>query len=987
VDGIMSQIVAGMYELGEKIGAGGGGVVYLGKHLRLGKLVVLKADQRTLSTKPETLRREVNAMKDLTHQYIPQLYDYVVENGAVYTVMDYIEGESLDKPLKRGERLSQPQVIEWACELLEALCYLHSRPPYGILHGDIKPANIMLTPQGDIRLIDFNIALALKEEGAVRVGYSRGYASPEHYGVKYTSPKGYESGTTRRTTSRFSRRSNRLGETIQVSTEASGMGSYTEKRTILLDARSDIYSLGATLYHLLSGTRPAQNAIEVQPLSPQEFSPVLIEIIQKAMEPDPDQRYQKAEEMLYDFEHLREKDPRTKRHRRQIWTAAVCLSLLFLAGGASAFAGLRQMERKQAAAALSARQAEEEARQAEEAERQAKEQEARENAALSAVRSAENAYSTGDITAAKTFALQALEVESPYAPQAQKVLTDILGVYDLSAGLKPWLTVELPSQPLKLTISQEGTRLAALYAYRVLVADTTTGATVADLPTQPTSASGIQFLNEDTLIYAGEDGLTAYDLADGQALWKGRPTTRFTISGDGTRIAGVYEDESQSIIYDAATGAEIQTISFGTKHQSIPAGGGVLADQENEFLALNEDASLMAVSFEDGGLSLYDLADGEELEVWDTSEYTHFEGGFSKEWFAVSTWNTEDCFFQAYDMTTMTQSGTLSAHTPFRTRCDEQGIYIASENLLVELDPATGEERELAYTTTDIVSFVRSTDGHVLASTKDHTYAYFDEYAQLITQDVREEGCEMLATATPYAVVASMESPVIQIFKLEDRAEERLLFYDPSIAHVEARLSADRSTVMLFQYNQFDLFLLDGTLIAHTEIPDASEVYDQQYRREGTESWLEVTYHEGFKRAYSAEDGSILWERQDEPPDGSLQETFETSRWRIKSPLHGAPIVYDRQTGEKYRELEQNSLLTYVTEVGEYLVTQYISAQGERYALLLNQDCETLAYLPGLCDIVGETLIFDDDMGNLRQSRLYSAQELKALVQTNSEEV
>ena len=80
--------------------------------------------------------------------------------------MDYVEGESLDKPLRRGERFAQAQVVEWACQLLEALCYLHSRPPHGILHGDIKPANVMLTPENDIRLIDFNIVLALGEEGA-----------------------------------------------------------------------------------------------------------------------------------------------------------------------------------------------------------------------------------------------------------------------------------------------------------------------------------------------------------------------------------------------------------------------------------------------------------------------------------------------------------------------------------------------------------------------------------------------------------------------------------------------------------------------------------------------------------------------------------------------------------------------------------------------------------------------------------------------------
>ena len=119
--------------------------------------------------------------------------------------------------------------------------------------------------------------------------------------------------------------------------------------------------------------------------------------------------------------------------------------------------------------------------------------------------------------------------------------------------------------------------------------------------------------------------------------------------------------------------------------------------------------------------------------------------------------------------------------------------------------------------------------------------------------------------------------------------------------------------------------------------------------------------------------------RSGDAPDESLAETFETARWRIEAPLHEAPVVYDKATGEVRTELEQDSYLTYVTEVGDYIVTQYLSAQGEPYGLLLNQDCETLAYLPGLCDVAGETLVFDDGMGNLRQSRIYSLEELTAL--------
>ena len=169
----MAKVIAGLYEISRQIGAGGGGIVYLGRHIRLHKTVVLKADKRSLRAGSEALRREVDLLKGLSNTYIPQVYDFVQEGDTVYTVMDYIEGESFDKALKSGQKASQPYLVRWACQLLEALNYLHSQPPYGILHGDIKPANIMLRPNGDICLIDYNIALSLGENGAVVVGYTQ----------------------------------------------------------------------------------------------------------------------------------------------------------------------------------------------------------------------------------------------------------------------------------------------------------------------------------------------------------------------------------------------------------------------------------------------------------------------------------------------------------------------------------------------------------------------------------------------------------------------------------------------------------------------------------------------------------------------------------------------------------------------------------------------------------------------------------------------
>ena len=90
----MPEIIASTYEIIQRIGSGGGGVVYLANHLRLNKQVVLKADKRKITTRPELLRREVDVLKDLSHPYIPQVYDFFAEGDIVYTVMDFVDGET-----------------------------------------------------------------------------------------------------------------------------------------------------------------------------------------------------------------------------------------------------------------------------------------------------------------------------------------------------------------------------------------------------------------------------------------------------------------------------------------------------------------------------------------------------------------------------------------------------------------------------------------------------------------------------------------------------------------------------------------------------------------------------------------------------------------------------------------------------------------------------------------------------------------------------
>ena len=968
----MPLIIADTYQVISQIGSGGGGIVYLAEHMRLNKKVVLKADKRDLSTKQDVLRREVDALKDLSHTYIPQVYDFIAEDGTVYTVMDFIDGESFDKPLKRGERFSQSSIIEWACQLLSALDYLHSRPPHGILHADIKPSNVMLTPEGDIRLIDFNIALALGEEGAVAVGRSFGYASPEHYGLDYSTGNVTRGINTDIATDLSSKSLSDIETVLETKPEPSSSGSISGKKKIMLDVRSDIYSLGATLYHIMSGERPAQNATAVKPISPKEFSPAVIAIIERAMNPNPNLRYQSVKEMLYDFEHLWDNDPRTKRSKRITAITATILTLIFLTGGFSTLMGQRQMEQEQRLLAEEQRILAEEQRQL--AEEQA--QLALVNEAYALAEYSTTALQNGDVDGAINYAIQALN-NSPIA-EAQKALTAALNIYDLSDGFKHHKTIELDAAPLFLQASPSGNTFAAIYAYSVAIVDTDTGEIIKTLPTEKSALAEVKYISESVIVYAGDGGIRAYDIETDTKLWSGEPCTIISVSADTRTVAAIYKNDQTATVYDASSGQVLHEVDFDGKHQRVTVNDS-FANPNDNLLALNADGSMLAVSFADGSLWVYDLhnSDG-DIEIFDNeSGFTHYEGGFNGRYLAFSASNTVGSIFAVIDTVEVAQTGGFNSTFPFSVQADESGIYLQTENILVKIHPETGEQTSLVTMFEEITRFDRS-NSYKLITTKTQ-YMFFDRYANWVATHDKEYGSEFIQITEITAIIGSLDSPIIRIMKSETHSETEIFTYDPAYKHDEARVSADRKTVMLFGYDEFVLYDMSGQIIKNVFIPDAEQVYDQQYRRDDNGSRLEVIYNDGTIRAYSAEDGSLLSETIGETPDLSLYEEFFTDKLRIESPLHGTPTAYDHETGELVRELEKDAYLTYVTQVGEYIITEYISAEGERYGLLLNGNCETLARLPYLCDIVGDILIFDYPTGSLRETRIYSIQELIAL--------
>ena len=938
----MSQIIGSIYEIIGKLGEGGGGTVYLANHLNLKKRVVIKADKRDVSVKEEALRREVDVLKELRHTYIPQVYDYFIENGVSYTVMDYVDGESLNVVLARKGHFSQPDVIHWAIELLEALSYLHSpthgNPPRGFVHSDIKPANIMLRPSGDICLIDFNISLAIGVETAV--GRSEGYSSPEHYGFDYSF----------RNKNIADEKTELLdGKTEFIFYDENSQANYSytsTKRIIIPDARSDIYSLGATLYHLLSGRRPAKDAKEVEPLSKSDYSAPLVNIITKAMNPNPDLRFQSADEMLQAFYDLWDKDPRVLQQKRRLIIGSAVLSVMLLAGGLTVFAGLRQMERLQTAQVLAADSA--------------------------------SALSAGDVETALDKALSALvddpgAFDIPYIPEAQLALTNALGVYDLSDSFKPYATINLPAAPFRVMKSPDETKLIVTYAYDLAIYDIQSGEKLASLPTLESALCEVEFLNESEIIYAGAEGLTAYDVSANKTLWTADPATAIAVSGDKTMAATIYKNESRINFYDAATG---ELISFRELdgHLNIPENDR-FADAMRDVFELNSDGSRCAVSLTDGALWVLDIYNKfNDLYIYETSDFTVFDGEFVGDVFAYSAYGNKSVF-GAVDVRTGRKLGELNANAPISVSNHDGEIYITQNDTVVKIDMTTFEQSPAAYTENKDVTSFDVSDKYVISATGDG-FSVFSLGAGLVQSEEREAAPDFVITAGDYIALANRSDTVIDLMKLTDYGDAKLLDYDPRLEHSEARLSSDGS-VMLFSIKDFTILNSDGSVRVSVDLPDSDKIYDQQYRHDG--DYLEVTYYSGKVVSYSAKDGKIISETETAPPDESLEEQFETEKYIINAPLHGAPEVINKTTGKKIAELRADDYLTYITETDGDIIAQYVRTDGYFYGVLMNRDLGEIAILPRLCDISGGGLIYDFPNGNLKTSPIYSLDELKEM--------
>lgn len=294
----IGSLVDGKYKILSIIGQGGMSTVYLAINERANKPWAIKEVRKNGVSNYEVVKQslvmETDMLKQLSHPNLPSIVDVIDTDECFLIVMDYIEGNTLLRAIEEYGAQPQDKVIGWAKELCDVLSYLHTRKS-PIIYRDLKPANIMLKPDGTITLIDFGTARTYKKdriEDTTCLG-TRGYAAPEQFGGR--------------------------GQT---------------------DERTDIYNLGATLYHLVTGHNPGEPPYEMYPI--RQWNPTLSagleQIILKCTQLNPADRYQSSAQVMYDLEHYSEldKDYR-KRAGLRVAMFGITTVITLSCAGAAAF--------------------------------------------------------------------------------------------------------------------------------------------------------------------------------------------------------------------------------------------------------------------------------------------------------------------------------------------------------------------------------------------------------------------------------------------------------------------------------------------------------------------------------------------------------------------------------------------------------------------------------------------------------------------------
>lgn len=287
------------YEIKSVIGRGGMSTVYLAEHKRLHTRWAVKQVAKQQQGARFDFLAESNILKRLQHPMLPRIVDIFEDDEHIYIVEDYVEGVTLEHKLREVGYIDEKTGLQWLRDLCGAFHYLHGQTPHPIIYRDMKPANVMIQPDGTLKIIDFGIAREYKQESNADTTYigTRGYAAPEQFGTAQT------------------------------------------------DARTDIYALGVTMYHALTGKSPYEPPYEFVPA--RQLNPTLsrgIEyILNKCVRPEPADRYQSVDELLNDLDHIYKFDKAYQKYRTVKRIRALTIVVLLAASAAMIVTGRQLM--------------------------------------------------------------------------------------------------------------------------------------------------------------------------------------------------------------------------------------------------------------------------------------------------------------------------------------------------------------------------------------------------------------------------------------------------------------------------------------------------------------------------------------------------------------------------------------------------------------------------------------------------------------------
>lgn len=288
------EIAFGKYRILQLLGKGGMGRVYLAENVNVGNKWAIKEIEHRPGS-PSGLLVEPEILKRLNHPNLPRIVDVIKSDTRIYIIEDYFEGQNLQKLLEIRKAVNEETAVKWARQLAGILVYLHNLKPAPIIYSDLKPGNIIIDKNEDLKLVDFGISRESRG-GSSQGGFgSKGYAAPEQY-----------------------------------------RGIY--------DERTDIYGFGATFYHVLTGRRydPA-NSVKLREVN-KYFSEGIDYIIHKCLEQAPERRYQSASALYHDLRFIDRFSREYKIGKLRRVLAALGIAAMMLLGIASIGKGVEERE-------------------------------------------------------------------------------------------------------------------------------------------------------------------------------------------------------------------------------------------------------------------------------------------------------------------------------------------------------------------------------------------------------------------------------------------------------------------------------------------------------------------------------------------------------------------------------------------------------------------------------------------------------------------